>query len=129
MSSKRWKLFTEYVSNEFGISEELLNYIAVEEILSCCVTGLSNNTIANICNCDIKYIKEVLNDFFEFDGWKEDLDINTYYLYESSGKIIDSYRMLIKTLSSASDDIDIDKSFYICKKYEEILEKVNKYYE
>ena len=129
MSSKRWKLFTEYVSNEFGISEELLNYIAVEEILSCCVTGLSNKTISNICNCDVRYVKEVLNDFFEFDGWKEDLDINTYYLYESSGKMIDSYKMLIKTLSSASDDINIDKSFYICKRYEEILKKVNEYYE
>jgi hypothetical protein len=128
MIKEQWKLFTEYVSNEFGISEELLNYVAVEEILSCCATGLSNKTIANVCNCDIKYVIEVINEFFNFNGWKDDLDINTYHIYESSGKLLDSYRMLVKLVSSVSEDIDINKSFNICKKYEEILEKVNNYY-
>jgi hypothetical protein len=129
MENRKWNLFTEYVNKEFGVSCELLNYIAVEEILLCCATGLSNKTISNICNCKEKYIIEVLNEFFNFDGWEEDLDVNILHLYESSGKLIDSYEILIKMISSVYESIDIKKSYDICKKYEEIIKRINKYYE
>lgn len=129
MESKRWNTFVEYVTSTYGITKEILDYIAVNDILLCCATGLSNSTIANKYSNNTNYIKDVLNEFLNFSGWEYDLDINTYYVYDTAGENPDSFKMMINLLTPLLNDDEIEKAFNICKKYKEIKKRIDEYYE
>jgi len=128
MENKRWKSFIEYINSTLGIPITILNYIAVSDILLGCVTGLSNSTISKKYNCSDEYIVGVLNEFLDFKGWTNDLDINIYFMYNNADKNLNAFRLLVTTITPLINDKEINISYNICKKYDIIIKEVNKFY-
>lgn len=128
MENKRWNIFTEYINTALGVPITILNYIAVSDILLGCVTGLSNSTISKKYNCSIEYVTDVLNEFLDFKGWEDDLDINIYFVYNNAGMNLSSFRILINMVTPLLNDKEIILSFKICEKYDIIIGEVNNFY-
>ena len=128
MENKRWKSFIEYINSTLGIPITILNYITVSDILLGCVTGLSNSTISKKYNCSDEYIVGVLNEFLDFKGWTNDLDINIYFMYNNADKNLNAFRLLVTTITPLINDKEINISYNICKKYDIIIKEVNKFY-
>jgi hypothetical protein len=129
MESSVWKEFSEYIKKYLDIDKKLLDLLAVDSLLHACVAGLSNKTISNKFNCNIKYIENVLKSFLDFKGWTNDLDLNIYNIFISSEGNYNTFSMHIDTLSSLfTNDIKLI-AFNICSQYKEIERIVDKYYE
>jgi hypothetical protein len=128
VTKKKWEVFTEYVYNRFGISKEILDYIAVNDILLCCVAGLGNNTISMKYKLSADYVSDVLKEFLDFDGWEHDLDVNTFFIYETSGTLFESFKMMIELTTKLLTDNEIENAYRICKLYTKIKERIDDFY-
>ena len=129
MEKDVWKEFCEYVNTTLEIPKEILNLLAVNDILFACVVGLSNKTIANRFNLDIEYIKYTLKEFLDFEGWEYDLDLNAFNIYKRSNRDLNSFSLFVDTLSSLVTKETKEILFGLCEKYEELFKKVEKYYD
>jgi hypothetical protein len=113
--------------NKHGIPEVVVDMIAVEPILRHCVTGYSISKIVRYTLMQRKYVKTVLNEYFEFDGWTDDLDFSPIAFYNRSYGNIIRFEEEIKMVSSIENDM-IAFLFYICKRYRDIVEEIDKHH-
>lgn len=119
-----WKLLQAFYKNHFGISPDLLDKIAVEPLLEDCASGRSNQFIANKYDTDLEYVSEVLDEFLDFEGWENDLDVNPLMIYGSLDADFSYYKSVIKTVSCLVNQSDILLSYGICRKYTKIRKEI-----
>ena len=138
MNELRWNAVRQFYMESFGISPELVDLMASNEILLMCVSGSSNSSISRILNIDEESINEIISTIFDFDGWKEDLDFSPFHIYEQDsnriafiGSIVDLFvgTAKINISDPHEDDINIDKielMYKICSIYKSIEDKLEK---
>lgn len=127
--NNRWELIQSALSANSGVSKAVLDYIAVDPILKLCVGGRSNQSIAGYLGFEIKYVKESIQEFLEFDGWENDLDINPWYAYQKSPHNQASFTYTIQVLTGLVSYDTIVIAYSICSKYDLIRKEIEKYYE
>jgi hypothetical protein len=124
-----WELVKQFLSQQINVSPKLIEYIAVYDILKLCAEGRSNLLIANRTGLDIPYIQSVLNEFFLFAGFKDDLEFNSRYLYLRNRFNWYSYLQTARCWDSTSSTEDIRQSYSINKIFDAIEREVESYYE
>lgn len=122
-----WDCIKSVYVNEHNIPEAIVDMIAVEPILRHCVTGYSINKIVRYTLMQRKYIKTVINEYFEFDGWNDDLDFSPLAFYRRSFGSVVRFEEEIKMVSSIKNDM-IAFLFFICKRYEDIVKEIEKHH-
>lgn len=127
MAITLWDLIKHFYKEKFNINPDVIEYISVNEILKKCVTGYSNDRIANSVNEPVEYVKDVIKDFFGFSGWEIDLDANPFAIYNRSRGDFNRYKEEISMVSSIFNDYIIKLSYNICKKYDYIKKIIKDY--
>lgn len=122
-----WDYIKSIYMNKHGIPEVVVDMIAVEPILRHCVTGYSTSKIVRYTLMQRKYVKATINEYFEFDGWTDDLDFSPIAFYRRSQENVIRFEEEIRMVSSIENDM-IAFLFYICRRYEGILKEIEKYH-
>lgn len=128
MGEQRWLKIKDILKGLLGVPEQVLDYVAVEEILKLCASGLSNETISRQLNMDEFYVEDVLDEFFEFDGWEVDLDVNPWFIYKKDVRNQSAFEYRVNTLTDLMDDLKMKEAYHVCSMYQRIREEIDKYY-
>ncbi len=118
-----WEEFRKLTGNE---DTDILDYIAVQEILRLHATGLSYKRIAIIVESDEDYILDTIISFLDASPFKDDLDFNPLFIYESSSNY-DEFRSKCK-ISPVTSEYDISNSWDSCRVYLRLAKTVEEYY-
>lgn len=124
-----WNAIKLIYREKFLIPDKVIDYIAVRPILIKSLSGYGNERIARSMGESILYIRSVLMEFLNFDGWNFDLDYNPIAFYNRIHGNLEWFRQEVLMVSKISNIKLIDKSFHLCRNFYEIIEKEIKKYE
>lgn len=125
MTKNDWYTVRDLIKKLFLISNQLIDYIAVYEILDLSMCGRSNKSISNAIDTDEDYVVEVLNEFLDFPGFEEDLDFYPITLYIKSKGSFNMFETLCCTVDYYGD---IELLYESCKKLVDIKKEVDRFY-
>lgn len=109
----------------YGIDEDIIDLLADYDIMYNCVVGLSNTEISDLLGIDIEIIKNVLENRFNFIGWKYSLDFSPLYIYNKVNGIWELYYETVSKILRVSDEL-VKLSYRLCKdfiNYEKFLDE------
>lgn len=113
--------------DKLNFTEEEFELLCNISILNLCAEGLSNNSIVRRTNIVGDSVVETIKKYFYFDGWEKDLDLNPLKVYNSS-EDLDEYVYNISMVSPLMELDIIMQSYYICKLYIELDNRLEKKY-
>lgn len=130
-----WDYVKDFYKTCFGIDEWVVELYANLDILQLCASGASNNSICKFTDMDLDDVVEIILTTFGFPGWKEDLPVNPYKLYQELENLYGSEfteRQFILTLMKTDlytffkepEVLDYAMLFRICKTMKEIEERI-----
>ena len=135
MKEEKWNEIKQFYLDSFGISPDLVDLLADNDILVMCASGSSNKSISAHLDIDIRSIKEIIQSVYSFPGWEEDIEFNPLQIFN---ELLDSGDYLFGDFkSSVTDQIDnfglepirtggLRIMFRVCKLYESISERLEK---
>ena len=126
--STDWQKVIDFYENRFGIPAKVVNYLAVYDFLQSCCVGLSNGTIATQFEVETAYVKQVLIEFLNFNGWSKDLDISPLFVYNKVNGVKELYWSAVMAIPGVMGKSYVNKSYSICKKFLKIEKEIDKYY-
>lgn len=124
MNEKRWNLVRQFYMDSFGISPELVDLMASNDILLMSVSGSANKSISTILNIDEDAIKEILSTILSFDGWTKDLEFNPLKIYEQDHSYLAFVGSIAELAIPGITISDIILMYSMCTLYSEIESKL-----
>jgi hypothetical protein len=125
--NKEWAEIVAAYEEILNIPRHIIEYVAVHYTLLLIVSGKANDEVASLQNIAVKDVEFDSVEFLGFDGWKETLDINPLFVYNSVNGEYGSFVGTCQLESEMTRD-QIEQAFTICKKFKEIEEQINEYY-
>jgi hypothetical protein len=134
MNEEKWNDVKQFYVNSFGISPELVDLLADNDILTLCVSGSSNATISTNLDIDVECVNEIILNILDFTGWKYDLDINPLNVYNDLAFIDNKggyplykeFDAIIIKKDPSIVDKDRKTMFRLCKLYDSISSRLDK---
>ena len=81
MDKDKWNEIKQFYVDSFGISPELVDLLADNDIITMCVSGSSNATISKNLDIEVESVNTVILTILDFTGWKYDMSINPLSIY------------------------------------------------
>lgn len=130
MNEKKWNAVRQFYMDSFGISPELVDLMASNEVLLMCVSGSSNESISVILNIDMGDVREILDTILNFSGWETDLEYSPFKIYEEDNEYISFVGSIVEInfASKGNPELDIDEintMYFNCKTYASIEERLS----
>lgn len=129
METNTWELIKDIYKENFSVDGKVIDYIAINDILLQCVSGLSNKKISFSTDLDLPYVEATLFSYLGFSGWKKDLDLSPWYVYQSVYGNRMAFEKKIYDLTKLLNDDIIDLAYRICAIYDSIKKEIDKFYE
>jgi len=123
-----WELFKRYYSDLFDTSLELVDYLAVYDILRLCAYGYSNYKIERYTKIELSYIEDTLLTYYDFCGWACDLDFSPIALYNRSKGNFIYYEQEIRMICDKINKRLLKRTFDISKRFNDIKKEVDEFY-
>ena len=124
-----WLVIQNLYKERYGIEPHLVDYVAVNDILKLCASGLSNKHICKSLDQSPIYVAQVLFHFLGFNGWDSDLDLSPWNVYNRvSGNKLAFEKEILDLTNLLNDDI-IDLAYRVCSIYASIRKEMEKFYE
>jgi hypothetical protein len=133
MNTGGWEVIKDFYQREFGIDGWVVEMYANLDILALSVAGASVDTISTFLELPIAEAVKVNCDVFGFDGWRKDLPINpyrVYNLYTGTKGSVDHFVSFSADIAvelgrySGFDEVKPEKLFYMCETYGDIEERI-----
>lgn len=133
--NESWGKILELIESRIEVPKNIIELVAVKDILTLCASGVANHKIASVLQHDTFYVKSVLKEFIDFDGWPYDLDINPYTIYSNlmnreysyEKDMFKDFKQEINLISPyMNDEILILNAFTISKKLWSIEQEIEK---
>jgi len=121
-----WSVFCEYITSKYPVTNAMLEAVAVNDCTKMSVSGICNDVISSDLGMHSELLEDVLVSYLGFSGWKEGLKFNPYHLYTNT-QSKEEFRLHANNHSLSAEEIEI--VYNACKKYKDISEKVEEYYE
>jgi hypothetical protein len=135
-TSESWGKILELIESSLKIPRRTIELIAVKDILTLCASGVANHKIASVLDLDVFYVKSVLIEFIDFQGWVYDLDINPYTIYsnlrtrdypEDHQELMQDFKKEISIISPyMNDEVLVKNAFVISQKLWNIEQEIEK---
>ena len=130
-----WECVKDFYKTNFGIESWVVELYANLEILQLCASGASSESISVFCDLDLDDVVEILMNTFFFPGWKVDLSVNPYKIYnevESEYGFEFTQMIFIGELMKTDlhrsfqypEALDYAQMFRICRTLKEIEERI-----
>jgi hypothetical protein len=121
-----WELIKKIYQEKLNIPQDVIEYVAIMDILKLCACGYCNKHISRVTKHDIQYIESVLADIFSFDGFSSDLDFSPIAIYNKCNNKLVFYNEL--TVISDRNAKLVEFLYTLCSKYAQIKSYVDKYW-
>lgn len=122
-----WEVIQKIYKELFGVEPEVINFIAVKDILRLCCYGMSSKRISSELFVGEEYVTDVLIEYFDFGGWEETLEINPLSLYNSTIEFSDFVKYIEDFAEDSINKNLIHAAYEMCKKYEKLKELLKNY--
>jgi hypothetical protein len=134
MNKEKWDEIKQFYMDNFGISPDLVDLLADNDIITLCASGSSNDSISVSLDIDRSAIDTIILNVFDFTGWKYDLDVNPLNIYNDLAFIKNKggyplykdFRDVVSKKDSTIKDIDIKTMFRLCKLYNSISTRLDR---
>lgn len=123
MKDKTWEEIRLFYLQRFDIDPELVDIVADMEILKLCVSGASNDHIADSLELSTVHVSDTIQRYFHFPGWRVDLDINPLSLYRKNS----DYVQMSRSISNLSPE-EIRICHGVCSIYDELEALINEHW-
>ncbi len=128
----QWETIQKLYQSKFGTAPEVIDFIAVKDVLRLCCYGFTPQGIAVDLHMDESYVVSILEDYYGFSGWTNDLQADLYSIYRSIESFEDFENYLINfsapivyTRLKAVGDIRF--AYNMCETYEKLQELLEDY--
>jgi len=123
--SKNWEVFKErFREANADVNPDILDFIAVEDILLSHLNGYSLERILEIYQLSEEYVTIVLEEFMKVSPRDYALDFNPYNIYKNQAV---NKKMFIGIVSKKSRE-NAEKLYEACTILEKISEEINEFY-
>lgn len=125
--NRTWEDVKSFYTETFKVSPELVDLVAISDVLLMSVSGSSNTSISKFLDLDTQVVEEILDTALGFKGWENDLEFNPYQIYAFL-KNIDSVtepnfkRECLAILGLPNATVHL--IFHLCKQYSDIEERI-----
>ena len=134
MKEEKWNEIKQFYMDSFGISPELVDLLADNDILVMCVSGSSNATISRNLDIEIESINTIILTILDFTGWKYDMSINPLSIYNDLAFIknkggyplFKEFDAVITKKDPSIGEKDRKTMFRVCKLYDSISSRLDK---
>ena len=134
MKEEKWNEIKQFYMNSFGISPELVDLLADNDILVMCVSGSSNATISRNLDIEIESINTIILTILDFTGWKYDMGINPLSIYNDLAfvknkggyPLFKEFDAVITKKDPSIGEKDRKTMFRVCKLYDSISSRLDK---
>lgn len=123
-----WELLKQIYVTRLGVDSDIVDYIAVHDIVELCCKGLSISTIVLETDFDEDYIKSVLKEFLDFEGFIQDIDFDCRKLYQRHRYNKYTYIYIGKNTSPVVLDEDLHNAYRINVTLDIMEKEIDKYY-
>lgn len=124
------EILKQLYKEKFDIDEALVDLMADRDILHLTASGSSSISISRFLNIDLDEVKKVNKDFYGFNGWDIDLDLNPFSIFSTLAKIkvydYITFQQEILLLSPYFKEGEVEKLYEVCIKFytiEKLLEE------
>jgi len=124
-----WEFTKDFYEKELGIPKKVVEFLAVIDIVALVASGHSNRTISNTLErMSESYIESICKRFLAFPGWKEDLDVNVYFVYRNTGKHSEGFYAQIENITPLLKGNEVHRAYEVCNIFEKMKKEIDKYY-
>ena len=124
--SKSWKIFKSKFKELYkDVNPEILDYIAVEDILLNHLCGISLDRILETYQLSEEYVTMVLKEFIGLSPRKFGLDFNPYNVYKNVAIGQDKF---IEIIESKEIEEDSKALYSACIVFEDISKSIDDFY-
>ena len=129
MTNYIWEFTKDFYEKELGVPKIIVEYLAIIDVISLVASGHSNKTISNTLEkMSEQYIESVCQKFLDFDGWKEDLDMNTYFVYKNTGRSYNAFYIQVESVTPLFTEATISRAYEVCKKFDFMKREIGRHY-
>lgn len=123
--SKNWKIFKEeFFKDHEELNPNILDYIAVEDILLEHLEGSSLEKICEKLELTSQYITSVLKEFLNVEPRKITLKFSPYRIYKNPNIDLKTFKNVLKNMEQQEEFL-----LEACEIFEGIQREVEKFYE
>ena len=123
-----WEIITNTYERLHNIPKHIIEYVAVYDAMLLAVSGKSNDDIAKNLGVGAEYVSIDCVEFLGFEGWKDTLDINPIFVYNSVNGDRDKFVGRCSIDSNIMSLNDIAEAYSICKKFKEMEKEIDEHY-
>ena len=120
-----WDYLKQFYKEKFGMEPGLVDIMADIDILRLCATGASTKSIVSFLNLEPEIVEDVLDKYFGFKGWINDLQINPLAIYKHPDN--GGFRTLQEFsnyMTSVYGYVDMLETIYNCVVVTDMLERL-----
>lgn len=128
MINKNWEQIKSLISKRLYAPSDILDKIAVYDILVRAVSGFSNKDIAISLEIPEEYIQPAIVKFLFHYGFREKLDYSPIDYYKKHMGNSTRFIEEIMDLDPELELPDIHAMIRMCESYEKIREEIDEYY-
>lgn len=126
--NENWEVIRKLFKEKLGMPEYIADYIAVWDVLMMTLSGLSIEIIERDTLLNERDIKDILNEFFAFDGWEKIQHVNYWFIFNQTDSK-ESFSKIIQNLSEYGIiNIDVEKVYSMCQELSRIRKELNDWY-
>lgn len=126
MTNNNWCETSKLIARFFGTTVELIDHIAVYEVLEMCLFGKSNQHISDKLDLHVNCVEEILFEYLNFIGFTETLEISPIIVFEKYQNQ-DTFSGAMFCYSDFDDQM-ITKLFNGCVRLKEMKKEIDRYY-
>lgn len=131
MNDDKWNIVRQFYMESFGISPDVVDLMASNDILLMCVSGSSTSSISRILDIDEHAVSEIIDTVFSFSGWDSDIEFNPYKIYKEDKEYISFVGSIVDLniefkINPALEIKDINTMYANCEIYSTIEDKLDK---
>lgn len=126
MTNSDWCSTSKLIARFFGTTAEIIDCIAVYEVIEMCLFGKSNKEISEKLDLDIVCVSEILLEYINFSGFEDTEEVSPIIVFEKYQNQ-DTFSGAMFCYSDFSDQM-ITKLFNGCVRLKEMKKEIDNYY-
>lgn len=123
----QWELIQTLYKSKFGTEPEVIDFIAVQDVLRLCCYGLTTEQISSELFVEEGYVISILEEYYNFSGWTKKMKIDLYSLYRSTVDFDDFENYLVNFASGNVKAESMRHAYDMCATYEKLKELLKDY--
>lgn len=122
-----WEFIQFIYKKNYDIPPRIIDYIAVMDIVELCARGKSCKSIAKLLKFSYKYVRSVILEFLNFDGWDKDFETDFLLRYESLDGDYETFVSTVKSTTRLITGKEINIAYRICGRIRIMRKEIKQY--